>query len=237
MPGFCWQVSENYNLIYKMKIKNHIPDNPVTENNRTQFQIDRVAFFSDAVIAIAITLTVLEIKIPELGTNATLKQIFAQYNQSIILHFLALAVGFWTIGNLWMRHHALYEYIVNYNEGLIRFNLFFLLSIMLLPISISFVFSANQPFHLKFLCYFINLFLCSFTYSLMVFVIFHKKNNFSSLSDKKKIKELKQESYTGTTAFFIATFLLFLNVSWYYLAFLLIPVMKYINLKKAKKKK
>jgi uncharacterized membrane protein len=117
---------------------------------------------------------VLEIKIPEMGKDASFTQIFANYGESIVLHFLALFVGFWTIGNLWMRHHALYEHIVNYNNKLIRFNLFFLLSIMLLPISISFLFGGDQPVHLKFLCYFINLFLCSFTYSMMVFVIFHK---------------------------------------------------------------
>jgi uncharacterized membrane protein len=35
-------------------------------HSRTQFQIDRIAFFSDAVIAIALTLMILEIKIPEL---------------------------------------------------------------------------------------------------------------------------------------------------------------------------
>ncbi len=211
--------------------------NPVTNHDRTQFQIDRVAFFSDAVIAIAITLTVLEIKIPEMGKDATFKQIFATYGESIILHLLALFVGFWTIANLWMRHHALYEHIVNYNDKLIRFNLFFLLSIMVLPISISFLFGNNQPVHLKFLCYFINLFLCSFTYSLMVFVIFHKKNNFSALSDKEKVNKLKKDSYLGTLVFFLVAVLVSLNVKLYYLAFALIPILKLMDRRLSKKKK
>ena len=210
--------------------------NQVTKHDRTQFQIDRVAFFSDAVVAIAITLMVLEIKIPNLGKDASFKQIFAQHGASIILHLVALFVGFWTIGNLWMRHHALYEHIVNYNESLVRFNLFFLLSIMLLPISISFFFGNNQPVHLKFLCYFINLFLCSLTYSLMVLVIFHKKNNFSALSDKVKVKKLKEDSHSATLVFFIVVVLLFLNVKWYFLAFLLIPILKLINRRVSKKK-
>ncbi len=212
-------------------------DEPIhKEHNRTQFQVDRVAFFSDAVIAIAITLTVLEIKIPEMGQNTSIKQIIAQYGSSIILHVLALLVGFWTIGNLWIRHHALYEHIVNYNENLIRFNLFFLLSIMVLPVSISFLFETNQPVHFKFSCYFINLFLCSFTYSLMVLLIFHKKNNFSSLKDRQKIKKLKEDSFTGSTAFFVVTVLILFNVSWYYLGFLIVPVMKFISRRASRNK-
>jgi uncharacterized membrane protein len=157
-----------------------------TEHKRTQFQIDRIAFFSDAVIAIAITLMILEIKIPELGKNITFQQMFKQYGESIILHMLALFVGFITIGNLWMRHHELYEHITDYNKRLVKINLYFLFTIMLLPITISFLFTDNEPPQLQLLFYFFNLFLCSLSYSLMLLVIFHKKNNFSRVQTRKK---------------------------------------------------
>ena len=146
-----------------------------TKHNRTQFQIDRVAFFSDAVIAIAITLMVLEIKIPELGKNITFSQILKQYAESLVLHALALLIGFMTIGNLWMRHHELFEHITNYNKTLVKFNLYFLFTVTLLPITISFLFTANQPHQLQMVFYFLNLFLCSLSYSLILVVIFHKK--------------------------------------------------------------
>ena len=49
------------------------------EHNRTQFQIDRIAFFSDAVIAIALTLMILEIKIPEMDRDMTIRMILNKY--------------------------------------------------------------------------------------------------------------------------------------------------------------
>src|SRR6478752_7708391 len=123
------------------------------EHNRTQFQIDRIAFFSDAVIAIALTLMILEIKIPEMGKDITLSLIFKTYGWSMVLHTIALLVGFMTIGNLWIRHHQLFEHIINYNERMIRINLYFLFSVMLLPISIQFLFTPNEPMRFQLLCY------------------------------------------------------------------------------------
>jgi uncharacterized membrane protein len=209
-------------------------DHIETVHTRTQFQIDRIAFFSDAVIAIGLTLMVLEIKIPELGKTITFKEMIKAYGFSMLLHTLALLMGFLTIGNLWIRHHALFEHVINYNERLIRTNLFFLLTIMLLPISISFLFASNEPQHLQLTFYFINLFLCSFTYSLMLLVIFHKKNNFYSIKDDDKIKKLKNNSYTGSIAFLIVTILVLMNISWFYLGFFIIPIVNIISKRRSK---
>ena len=206
-----------------------------TEHTRLQFQIDRIAFFSDAVIAIALTLMVLEIKIPEMGEKTTFQQVLNQYGVTLTLHALALLVGFLTIGNLWMQHHTLFEHVVNYNKLLVRINLYFLLTVMLLPISISFFFMNHEPRQMQLIIYFINLFLCSFTYSLMLLVIFNKKNNFYSIRDKQKINKIKNNSYLGTLVFFIVVVLVSLNVTMFYLAFLIIPVYE-INRKRKEKR-
>lgn len=201
------------------KIKAH----RATEHNRTQFQIDRIAFFSDAVIAIALTLMVLEIKMPEMGKDITLQQILDRYGASMILHTIALFVGFSTIGNLWIRHHQLYEHIINYNHRMMRINLYFLFSVMLLPISIQFLFAPNEPSHYQFIFYFGNLFFCSFTYSLLVWEIYHRKNNFSSIQSKQKIFKVKEGSYLQCFVFFVATILLCFHISWFYIAFFIFP--------------
>jgi uncharacterized membrane protein len=195
-----------------------------TEHSRLQFQIDRIAFFSDAVIAIALTLMILEIKIPEMGEKTTFQQVMSQYGVTLILHVIALLVGFITISNLWMQHHALFEHITNYNNQLVRFNLYFLFTVMLLPISISFLFTAHEPPLTQRIFYFSNLFLCSFTYSLMLRVIFNKKNHFYDIKDEQKIKEIRNNSYVGTIVFFIVFILASLNVSWFYVPFLIIPM-------------
>ena len=75
-------------------MQNHLQ----TPHSRTQFQIDRIAFFSDAVIAIALTLMILEVKIPELGKKATFPEIIHLYGGSMLLHGLGLFVAFWISG-------------------------------------------------------------------------------------------------------------------------------------------
>jgi uncharacterized membrane protein len=194
-----------------------------TEHNRTQFQIDRIAFFSDAVIAIALTLMVLEIKMPELGKDITLQQILDRFGWSMVLHTIALFVGFSTIGNLWIRHHQLFEHIINYNHRMMRINLYFLFSLMLLPISIQFLFASNEPIHYQLIFYFSNLFFSSFTYGLLVREIYHKKNNFSSIQSKQKIFKVKEDSYLQCIVFFVATVLLCFHLSWFYVAFFIFP--------------
>jgi len=216
-------------LVLSSKSNPFMQNHPQAQHSRTQFQIDRIAFFSDAVIAIALTLMILEFKIPELGKDATPHEIFSRHGASILLHGLALFVAFWTIGNLWMRHHQLFENIVNYNERLIRINLFFLFTIMLLPISISFLFANNEPYYLKMLFYFANLFISSFAYSMLLFAVFNKKNKFSNLTDQKKITKIKENSYLGSTVFLVALILIVLNLSWFWVAFFIIPLVKIVS--------
>lgn len=203
-------------------------------HSRKQFQIDRIAFFSDAVIAIALTLMILEVRIPELGADISIREVFARYGGSMLLHGLALLIAFWTIGNLWMRHHALFEGIVNYNEIFVRVNLFFLFTVMLLPISISFLFRNNEPFNFKMFFYFGNLFFASFTFSALLYIVFSPKNRFSSLTDPIKVREIKDNSYLGTAVFLLTMILILLNIKFFWIAFLLIPFSK--ALFRAKKK-
>jgi uncharacterized membrane protein len=206
-------------------------------HSRTQFQIDRIAFFSDAVIAIALTLMILEIKIPELGKDITIREINSRYGSSMIEHGLGLLLAFWTIGNLWIRHHQLFENIVNYNERMIRVNLYFLFTIMLLPISISFLFANNEPYYLKMLFYFTNLFISSAAYSMLLFIIFNRKNNFSNLTDQKKISEMKDNSYMGSLVFLVALILILLSRTWFWVAFIIIPLAKILSRIKTKRNK
>jgi uncharacterized membrane protein len=207
-----------------------------TSHNRTQFQIDRIAFFSDAVIAIAITLMVLEIKIPEMGKEITFQQILKQYSESIILHTLALMIGFITIGNLWMRHHELFEHIINYNKSLTKFNLYFLFTVSLLPITISFLFTENEPLQLQKFCYFTNLLLVNFFYYLILVVIFKKKNNFSSVTDRNEIRKIKTSSLIDMLVLLMVLILSIINVSWFYVPFFIPGVIKAVSKRISKRK-
>jgi len=189
------------------------------KHSRTQFQIDRIAFFSDALIAIAITLMVLEIKILELGTSITFGQFWEQYSFSVTLHIIALLIGFITIGNIWMHHHDLFGHIINYNKKLTRINLYFLFSVTLLPISISFLFTENEPPLLPRFCYFTNLLLVNLLFYLMVVLIFSKHYNFSSIKDRVEIKRIKMFSLIDALIILLVLVISVINVNEFFCRF------------------
>jgi uncharacterized membrane protein len=64
---------------------------------------DRLAFFSDAVVAIAITVLALGLPIPTGATNAELLQSAGQH----IDDYIAFAVSFVVISAHWRGHHRL----------------------------------------------------------------------------------------------------------------------------------
>jgi uncharacterized membrane protein len=88
----------------------------------------RLEAFSDGVFAIAITLLVLEIAVPE-GSGADLLGAFLAQWPS----FLAYLVSFATIGVTWLEHAAITQYLDSVDSMFIRINLLLLLLVSFLP--------------------------------------------------------------------------------------------------------
>jgi uncharacterized membrane protein len=90
----------------------------------------RVEAFSDGVFAIAITLLILEIRVPrELAPPATLAQALAHQWPS----YLAFVTSFFTILIMWVNHHRLFSHIGRCDDGLLFYNGLLLLGIAVLP--------------------------------------------------------------------------------------------------------
>ncbi len=99
---------------------------------REQFALERMLFFSDAVFAIAITLLVIEIKVPTLEEGATARQLI-----EALLNILPLMVGFLVsfllIGQTWIEHHRMSLLIERLDQGLLWWNILLLLCVAFLP--------------------------------------------------------------------------------------------------------
>jgi TMEM175 potassium channel family protein len=97
--------------------------------HRNTFKADRMIVFSDAVMAVAITLLVLDLKLPEGVTDAQLGSVL--YGS---LHALGVyALSFVVIGMLWMGHHEQFSSIRRVDGVMLWLNLFFLMTIGLIP--------------------------------------------------------------------------------------------------------
>jgi uncharacterized membrane protein len=109
--------------------------NPLSVAGNLEY--DRVLFFSDAVFAIAITLLVVDIRVPAVVIDAAQELSKAQNK---ILSFI---ISFLVIGLFWMGHHRLFRYITALDRPLIFLNLLFLGTIAFLPYPTALLFAGN----------------------------------------------------------------------------------------------
>lgn len=105
---------------------------------RKEFQLERLVLFSDAVFAIAITLLVIEIKIPEVPKDHITDNQLLHKLAELIPKFIGFLVSFILIGQYWMVHHRMFGFVINFNLRLIWLNTLFLLAIALMPFSTGF---------------------------------------------------------------------------------------------------
>jgi uncharacterized membrane protein len=88
----------------------------------------RVEAFSDGVFAIAITLLILEISVPESGFEDLWKGIADQWPS-----YLAYATSFLTIGGMWLGHHGIFRRLASADGMVMRLNIVLLMLVSFLP--------------------------------------------------------------------------------------------------------
>jgi uncharacterized membrane protein len=84
--------------------------------------------FSDGVLAIAITLLVLEVGVPTASEDDLLGALVDEWPS-----YLAYLVSFSTIGAVWLKHSVMTDYLASATATLIRLNLLLLLVVTFLP--------------------------------------------------------------------------------------------------------
>ena len=94
---------------------------------------ERLEFFSDAVFAIAITLLILEIKVPQMhgaaGDSANLGAELLHLYPS----YFGYVFSFLMIGIYWVNHHQIFKLYRRGNHVFLLLNIFFLMCVAFLP--------------------------------------------------------------------------------------------------------
>lgn len=88
----------------------------------------RIEAFSDGVFAIAITLLILEVGVPESEFGNLWRGIAHQWPA-----YLAYATSFITIGGIWLVHHGIFRRLEYANSWVMRINLGLLMAVSFLP--------------------------------------------------------------------------------------------------------
>jgi uncharacterized membrane protein len=96
-----------------------------------QRDLGRIAAFTDGVMAVAITLLVLNVEVPHVGHGESLGDPLVDLLPSLGAYALAFAL----VGRFWVIHHNLFERLRAFDRTLMALNLVFLSLIVLVPFS------------------------------------------------------------------------------------------------------
>ena len=93
---------------------------------------NRLEALIDGVFAVALTLLVLDLKLPDDLAPATNSELW-KYLLGLERHFVIYVISFIVIGMYWINHHIQFHFVVHTNRTLIWINLSYLLLVSFLP--------------------------------------------------------------------------------------------------------
>ena len=198
------------------------------EKVNIKLQVERLMFFSDAVIAIAMTLLIIEIKAPHINNhnNAEVSKSLGE----LVPKFVSFFISFFVIAIYWKAHHHLFGFVTAYTDKLTWLNILFLLTIVTMPFSSAF-YSENFGLNLPYAIYCFNILLTGLLNCWMVRYISDKKSNLSSVSgDSHWRKYHTLRSLVAPMVFGLSMMISFYSMGLSRLCFIIIfPVIYFIN--------
>ena len=180
---------------------------PRHDESKVDFQLERLTFFTDGVFAIAITLLVIEIKVPEVtefSDRALLENL-----SKVLLNFLGFIISFGIIGYYWSVHHRIFGYVNKCPSMLLWVNFLFLFSIVILPFSSGLVgtFSAHTNMLTPYVIYTINMCFTGFMNCLLwIYVSNPKRDLLTRKIPRSRIKLGVYRSLVIPLVFLISMF-------------------------------
>ena len=165
----------------------------------------RLEAFSDGVLAVAITLLVLDIKVPVPHSGQGLgSELLRQWPS-----YAAYVTSFVTIGIIWINHHAMISRLRETDHPVLVLNLLLLMSIGILPFATSLMaayLKESSGEHLAAAIYSGSFLVMSVFFLLLQHHILFAKRNLlgPSLNDEQR-RSIMRRSFFGTVPYVIAT--------------------------------
>jgi len=103
---------------------------------------ERLIFFSDAVVAIAMTLLAFSLPVPYIPSHASDAVVWDKVWAGHI-DYLTFLISFVVIANHWRLHHRLFQYVDRLDARIITLNLAWLLMIVIIPFATKLISGAG----------------------------------------------------------------------------------------------
>jgi uncharacterized membrane protein len=109
------------------------PAEPISSGRMERTDLGRIVAFSDGVMAVAITLLVLNVDVPRLPSDR--QDELGDKLVDLLPSLGAYALAFALVGGFWVNHHRFFESLRAFDDTLMALNLLFLALIALMPFS------------------------------------------------------------------------------------------------------
>ena len=183
---------------------------------------ERLIYFSDAVIAIAITLLALELPTPTgaVHGNAGVLAFFGEHAQE----YVAFLISFIAVAMHWLIHQRLFRYATGIEGRLIRWNLLWLLTIVLMPFTTKLLTSEADAFQVQFTVYALNQALAGLFLLLAVSDL--RRGGLLRAGAPAEVITNATEFMTAVTVMFVLSIPVAFVTNWALLCWLLLPVVR-----------
>ncbi len=181
----------------------------------------RIEAFSDGVLAIIVTLLVLNLKVPalkDLSTRAVLQALVP-----ILPHFISFAFSFFSVAIFWVNHPHFFATIKRTDWRLLWYNNLLLFWLAVVPFTTSFI-GEHPTTPAVVALYALNMCLASAAFSLMENHVFSAERLLpDSIGQADQHQEFRR-SLAGTVSYGIATILALLYVYAALVLLVIIPI-------------
>jgi uncharacterized membrane protein len=182
----------------------------------------RIEAFSDGVMAIIITILVLELKVPQLADEFTSVE-FNHAAMHLLPKMIAYAFSFVVIAIYWVNHHNFFHSLSHSSAGLIWHNNHLLFWLSMIPLPTGFI--GEHPFSYQAnLAYALVMFMAALAYTMMSRHAMFKSDLMPESISAIMRKAIIRRSWAGPVLYGVAILASFVHpyMAWFF--FLSVPV-------------
>jgi uncharacterized membrane protein len=182
-----------------------------------EMSTSRLEAFSDGVIAIIVTIMVLELHAPSQPTLDALRKVAPG--------FMSYALSFLMVGIMWINHHHLIHVARNVTAGLLWSNLNLLFWMSLVPFVTEFL---GKNFHqpMAVALYGIDLLLCSFAFYLLRIELIRQAHDNQNLVEYHL--SIQRKNAFSATLYLLSAPLAYVSIYASFFIFVLIPALYFL---------
>jgi uncharacterized membrane protein len=167
-----------------------------------QYPKNRTEAFTDGVLAIVITLLVLELSVAAGSENDLLQAIFDQWPS-----YLAYFTSFFTVGAFWLRHHTITNAMAAVDGGFVRLNLLAIFFLSFLPFPTKLVaefLETEDATRVAVVFYGILLFLAAVSFRLLWLHVARNRELLEPETTDERVRELSEALTPSMVGYVVA---------------------------------